>query len=78
MMGAGAAHTIHTAHGAHCGAGGAATATAGGGAGGGEAQVANSIAAIDEKNKLAARGKLVMLKNFILSRVYNRRFVMTI
>jgi hypothetical protein len=72
---AGAVHTAQTAHGAHCGAGGAITATVGGG---GDAQVANSNAAIDEKSTLAARGKLVTLRNFIVSRVYNCKSRITI
>jgi hypothetical protein len=76
---AGAVQTAQTAHGAHCGAGGVMTAAAGGGAGvGTDAQVASSTAAMDEKNKFAAREDLVMLKNFIVSRVYNCRLAITI
>jgi hypothetical protein len=71
---AGTGQTAQTAHGAHCGAGGVTMATGGGG----DAQVANSNTAIDEKNKLTARRKLVMLKNFIVSRVYNCRLAITI
>ena len=68
---AGAVQTAQTAHGAHCGAGGATMDTAGGG---GDAQVANSMASIDENSKMAERWKLEkrgVADDFIVSRVYN-------